>query len=202
MQVNSEFTLPPLLGPSLWQFRAWAGSEQIRLSGAFIFERGRPFSQIKILGSNGPLRFSIPVKKHPPGASLADIRIDHIQKWQNQIWRSLVSCYKKSPYFDFYEKELEILFYQKPDLLTEFTMPLFQWLLNQYFPTKPVSAILAPESFGASAGKPSHFFFEKPESSENQDWPYTQVFGQVFEGNLSMWDALFCMGPKFGIVRN
>ncbi len=200
MNFNST-TIPPLLGPELWQFRQWSLCEELLISSQFPFERGRPFSQIKILGSNGPLRFSIPVKKHPSGSPLSDILMDHTQKWQNQIWRSLVTCYKKSPYFDFYQKELETLFYRRPEFLVDFTQPVFIWLLKQYFPKKSVSVILAPEFQSGRIEKPYDFSPEMDEKAENNLWKYARVFGQEFESRVSVWDALFCMGPNFGINK-
>jgi hypothetical protein len=199
--MEKKCLLFPQLGPELASFQNLGSFSEIGFYTQLPFERGNSLNRIKILGSNAVLSFGIPLKKYGAKSMLGEIQIDYIQKWQNQIWRSLVSCYRKSPYFGFYERELEQLFYQSPDLLVDFTIPIHTWLLNQYFPKKKISVILAPEETEIHD-------FEllplRPNGDEGMDFntpAYPQVFGQKFVGGLSVWDSLFCMGPNFGINK-
>src|SRR4030043_240854 len=60
-----------------------------------------------IYGANGPLTLVIPVKKkHSIKNIITDIRIDYNTEWQNIHWKSLVSAYQNTPFFEFYRDEV------------------------------------------------------------------------------------------------
>jgi hypothetical protein len=190
-----------LYGPGLFDIVKVEETENFILSDQFLFERAKPFTTIKILGPNRVIQLSIPVKKYEKGCLLSDIKIDYLQKWQNQHWRSLQSCYGRSPFFEYFKNDLEDLFYRNPEFLIEFTVPLFIWVLKQYLPKKDISVNLAQKTdvLQPINGLPLSYSWNK--TDEKDSLQYTQVFGKEFVPNLSVWDSLFCAGPNFGICK-
>ena len=193
--------IAPLYAPDLEDLNLWQTQPEIQIGLHFPFERATKLTQMKMLGPNGAFQLYIPVKKHAKGTQVSEIEIDYIQKWQNQHWRSLQSCYGRSPYFEYFQKEVKNLFHQSPQYLTDFTVPILVWLCKQYFPIKKISVILAQnlETFQPKELLP----LSDKQGKACQEWPlrYTQVFGQEFVSGLSVWDALFCAGPNFGIRK-
>lgn len=193
--------IPPLYGPTLefvWSLR---NAHTFWIDGEQPFQRATLCSRMHILGSNSVISLSIPVLKHPKGAPLREICIDYHQKWQDQHWRSLVSCYNRSPYFEYFRSDLEALFYARTENLLAFLRPITQWLLSQYFPKKTISDNLAEIQGQIQPLNPVLVSQPQKFSSELPMVTYTQVFGQNFVKNLSIWDALFCIGPNFGNTK-
>lgn len=66
-----------------------------------------------IYSANGPLTLSIPLVKQQDKELITDKLISYQEDWQKQHWRAIVSAYKNSPYFEYFEDELKP-FYEKP----------------------------------------------------------------------------------------
>ena len=193
--------IPPYYAPDLEDLNSLSSLSEIQINIHFPFERANKLTQLKILGPNGVFVVSIPIKKYAKGSPVSEIKIDYLQKWQNQHWRSLQSCYGRSPYFEYFHEELKNLFYQSPQFLTDFSVPLLVWICKQYFPLKKISVILAQNQEDFQPNQLLPVSYKQDISVLSGPQPYTQVFGQEFVSGLSMWDALFCAGPNFGIRK-
>src|SRR5688572_763281 len=75
------------------------------------FEKMSYRNRFIISAANGPLKLSIPLQGgRDQRAAMKDILVSNDQDWQKQHWRTLVSAYNRSPYFEFYAISLEQLF--------------------------------------------------------------------------------------------
>ena len=195
-------TLPSLYGFPAYAIPTLAESDEVRIRTDFIFEKSTGMNRMKILGANGPILLSIPVKKHTKGTPASDIQIDYIQKWQSQHWRSIQSAYGKSPYFEYYKAELEEMYTQTPERLVDFTSVLMKWILSQYHPKIQISVILAqnPETFNPA--EPLLLRWKEDIPASGTDFSYHQVFGEKFVTGLGALDHLFCEGTKFWKLQN
>lgn len=154
-----------------------------------------------IYGTNGPLTLVIPVKKkHGIKNIITDIRIDYDNDWQNIHWKSLVSAYQNSPFFEFYKDELCELIFSKDEYLVGFNLKLLNHItgiLNldgSYSLSKDYSGNAELHDYRQTISPKKRLrrhdrFFE----------PVT--YRQVFEGkhgfipNLSVVDLIFNAGP-------
>ncbi|HRH33981.1 MAG TPA: WbqC family protein [Catalimonadaceae bacterium] len=154
-------------------------------------------NRMSVLGANGIINLTIPVKKHPSGMPFFEIQIDHMQKWQNQHWRTLLSAYGKSPFFHYYKEEFEEIINNKPLLLIDFTIPIMKWVHKQLFRTGEFSVNMSP--WGKEILENSIYpTLANPENGLLEPEPiYCQVFGDKFVRGLSILDALFCEGPGY-----
>lgn len=196
---NSENTiyLPPLYGLETTDFTNFPKVEKWNLYQDFHFVYGHKFNHLTILGSGGPIRLTIPVKKHKKGTPLYDIQIDYLQKWQHQHWRSILSCYSKSPYFQYFKNEIENFFLSSPKLLIDFTTPISKWIILLLYPKSVVTAKMALANFEIFQENLLPIQIFEDIRLKNQGPSYVQVFGQKFVPSLSILDAIFCVGPGF-----
>lgn len=151
-----------------------------------------------IAHSNGKLLLNIPVKHSKNGnrQKTKDILVENDFPWQDHHWKSLQSAYRTSPFFEFYEDDLEPIFTEKVERLMEFNLNIFNILCEiigidievshtTEFEKKPEIDDLR---ILVNAKRKSTFKCEK----------YTQVHeaNHSFLPNLSVLDLLFNEGPN------
>src|SRR5688572_2032811 len=79
-----------------------------------------------VAGANGMITLTIPLVKGRNQKSLTkDIRMDNRSRWQDHHWKTITSCYKRSPWFDFYFDELEALYKTPCDFLVDWNFACF-----------------------------------------------------------------------------
>jgi hypothetical protein len=160
-------------------------------------------NRCQVAGSQGRIDLSIPLEKGRDQKTLMkNVRIAGAHRWQDQHWRTLLACYSRSPWFEFYRDELGEL-YRKPfQFLLDWNLACFEW-------TGRVLALSATVGF-TEAYRP--VYEERdwldgrgqllPRNIRDTDrWPpvvYRQVFGEItgFIPNLSILDLLFCEGQR------
>lgn len=151
-----------------------------------------------IYGANGKLQLSIPIiHTQKERQKYRDIKIYHAENWQDIHWKSLETAYRTSPYFEFYEDELQPLFTEKAEYLLDFNLKCLetvldclQWNLNSS-KTKIYQKKVEDQldyRYLANARKEPAYNFDN----------YMQVFNSKhgFIPNLSILDLLFNEGPN------
>jgi hypothetical protein len=109
-----------------------AGVHALTIDTAEHYQKMSYRNRYRISGSNNPVLLSIPLtngrNQHTP---VAEVRIHNEERWQTQHWRTLVSVYKRSPFFDHYEDSLRPLFETEFNLLTDFNKVALTWVKQQ-----------------------------------------------------------------------
>jgi hypothetical protein len=155
-----------------------------------------------VVGANGPINLSIPVLDgREQKKLLKDVSIDNRKPWQSQHWKTITSCYKRSPWFEFFEPELDELYGRPVEVLSDWNRICFEWVIG-----KLGMAIHVDYSKYVSGAQPA---------PEVVDWRnkltpkllqadaetpvrYHQVFEERigFIPHLSILDLLFCEGKN------
>jgi 3',5'-cyclic AMP phosphodiesterase CpdA len=166
------------------------------LHGHYLKQNFR--NRTEIYGANGKLNLIIPVEKHKNHTALQDIKISYDHFWQKQHWRSIASAYRSSPYFEFYEEELETVFMKHYTHLVEFNLALQNKILDLLSMSPIVS--FSKEHHKEIEGFRDYrgYFTPKNKSLEVPKEPYNQVFEEKygFLPNLFILDLLFNEGPN------
>lgn len=85
-------------------------------------------NRCRILSPNGVLTLAIPVShdtRH--NIPMKEVKISNDHPWQRIHWRSLESCYRSSPFFEYFEHSVKPL-YEKPyTYLAEYNL---EWILT------------------------------------------------------------------------
>ncbi|MEY4050483.1 MAG: hypothetical protein RL262_1317 [Bacteroidota bacterium] len=171
------------------------------------FDSHAPFTKMSfknkmvILSAQGPLALTIPiVGGRDQKTAINNIRIAYDAPWQAQHFKALKTCYKRAPYFEYYEADLEKLYTTKTELLIEFLEACHQflqkavkgkWKLIQY--NEYVQKIKEEETKKEIHPWQPNNYAQFPIQHE-----YQQVFTSPsgFIQNLSILDMLFCVGGK------
>ena len=169
-----------------------------------VFDLDEPFTKMSfknrmvIVTSQGPLMLTIPIvggrdQKTP----IKDIRIAYDSPWSAQHLKSIITCYKRAPYFEYYEESLTALYEKKPEKLVDFLLQCSDWLQTQLkvnwelrLPHDQVDLDVVlkyhdpwlPKNYNQLNGLPK----------------YQQVFSDQldFVTNASILDMLFCVGGR------
>lgn len=157
-------------------------------------------NRMVLAGSNGLVHLSVPLEKgRDQKQLLKDVRISYTLPWQLQHWRTIESCYNRSPFFEYYRDWLEPFYQRRPVFLLDMNRDLTAWLVKQLKLTARLGETneflpVYPSDFTDYRGKwlPRNF----QQSSSNIH--YQQVFSDRigFQPNLSILDLLFCEGPN------
>lgn len=60
--------------------------------------------------SGEPITLSVPVRKVDHKQFTRDVEVSYEQHWQHQHWQAILSAYKKTPYFDYYQDYVRALY--------------------------------------------------------------------------------------------
>jgi hypothetical protein len=129
-----------------------------------------------------------------------DVQIDNSLPWQSQHYRSILSAYRRAPFFEFYEEGLEKLFRSKTGFLVDWNLACLEWLREQTAAKWRYTLTANYQDSGDTPGIRDlrDWFFPRWISERVKGvLPYRQVFEERhgFVSNLSILDLLFCAGP-------
>ena len=152
-----------------------------------------------IYGANGKLSLNIPVKhtKTDGRKKTKDTLVENNFPWQDQHYKSLKSAYQSSPFFEFFEDDLAVLFNKKYVYLVDLNIDTYLFvtdalqLSQSYSKTKEYEISPVVNDYrDFSVAKNGNISIEMNR--------YTQIFDDKFGfiGNLSILDLLFMEGPN------
>ncbi|MBC8111371.1 MAG: WbqC family protein, partial [Verrucomicrobia bacterium] len=124
----TENTAPLLIElhylPCLAYFSAIKNAETVFLETCENFQKQTCRNRCYLLGAHQIACLTIPVKHSPQKILICDVAIDYSQRWQPIHWRTIVSAYRKSPFFDYYIADFEKVFTSQPKFLFDFNEQL------------------------------------------------------------------------------
>jgi len=159
-----------------------------------------------ILSAQGPLNLTIPILGgREQRTAIKDVLIAYDAPWQAQHFKAIKTCYKRAPYFEYYEADLEKLYTTKKKYLVNFLEDCHQFLQKSI--KGKWELIDCKEPINEPIIEPINEEVKKvsalPWQPNNYDqfaiqYPYMQVFesSKGFISNLSILDWLFCEGGK------
>jgi len=147
-----------------------------------------------IVTASGKLSLSIPLIKQADKELISDKKISYAEDWQKQHWRTIVSAYKNSPYFEFFEDEFKPFYENQFEFLLDYNTHLLQTILHILRVKKQIEFTQTFE-----LNPPQVIDLRNLSDIEKIDVEvksYYQVFADKigFTPNVSCLDALFNIG--------
>ncbi|MBR1625775.1 MAG: WbqC family protein, partial [Bacteroidales bacterium] len=170
-----------------------------------------------VLSSQGLLNIIVPTKKTNDRKVITrDIEISYSQRWNTEAWRTIFSCYGKSPFFIYYADKVKEILFKQHKYLIDLNLEIFNFLQQ----TIRLTCCLTVTS-QYSTDKTDNYrdiFLPKNRCKDGKDlMPYYQCFSPTspsqkdsktdtnngFYTNLSSLDLLFNLGNESSdYIRN
>jgi hypothetical protein len=193
-----KILLHPSYFPSIAQMVAVAKAEEIIFEVQDNYQKQTYRNRAYIAHSNGKLLLNVPIKHTKDGRrqKTIDVRVENDFAWQSHHWKSLQSAYRTSPFFEFYEDDLEPLFTGPVIGLMEHNLHIFSVLMDLLGIDIPLSKTEAYQTDN-SEGDYRFLIQAKKEKQYGFD-QYIQVLvaHHGYLENLSVLDLLFNEGPN------
>ncbi|QDO95760.1 WbqC family protein [Formosa sediminum] len=190
--------LHPTYFPNIAHMAVMAQSDVVTFEMDDNFAKQTYRTRTYIYGANGKLLLNIPVVYTQKNRQkYRDVKISYAEDWQSVHWKSLLSAYKTSPFFEYYEDDLRPLFETKAEYILDFNMNCFEVISECLQLEKSIQETQEFKHDIVGASDLRHLV--NPKSDLNfQNEKYTQVFDDKhgFINNLSVLDLLFNEGPN------
>ncbi len=156
-------------------------------------------NRCRILGANKVLSLSIPISSGNKNIPMDEVRLDYTHRWLNEHWRSIISAYNKSPFFEYYEPHVHDILFRKHERLLDLNMEILTFCLKALH----IDTTIRFTEIYQMSDEDNLLDMRSVIQPKNKDFyrnsfhpkPYIQIFGQKFVANLSILDLLSCVGP-------
>ena len=181
-------------GPVQWYQKLYrADGVSIDADETFVKQSFR--NRCYIAAANGVQALTVPVEK---ARLTRDVRISDHGDWRRIHWNAITSAYGESPFFEYYQDDLQPFYERRWTFLIDFNEEIRQTvcdLIDIQPNLSPLSSHLSPliTDF-RMAINPKHPAVD----ADFVPKPYYQVYASRygFQPNLSVLDLLLNMGPE------
>ncbi|MGM9736107.1 MAG: WbqC family protein [Candidatus Cryptobacteroides sp.] len=176
------------------------------------FQKQSYRTRCRIYAADGVQDLSVPVVHDGKGGGIpiASVRVDYSKPWLIQHQRAIVSAYRTSAYFEYYQDELFSIMDSRPETLLELNTRILRFFISKtglavdlrmtdcFFPD---GCQTSPDgTMGGCTDLRTAIHPKRPDTvlaDLGLEKPYFQVFSPKygFKSNLSIMDLLFNEGP-------
>lgn len=183
--------------------------KQIASANSIVIDIHEPFKKMSyrnrtsIVSAQGPLLLTVPIQNgRDQKVPIHEVKISYNENWPSKHLKALSSCYKRSPFFEYYEDGLRQLLHKEYAYLLELNMHTIEWLSKVLKTEFNISKTTEATSYLDPNFKDVRDTSNASNLSQNiANQAYPQVFSDKIEfiPNASILDLLFCMGPSANI---
>ena len=193
--------------PCISYFKELANSTAVSIDQHESFKKMSFRNRCIVVGANGLINLTVPVEGGRNTKQMVkDVRISYAENWQQQHWKTILSSYAKSPFFEYYQNEIEQLIKKKNTFLIDKNMEIIYWFVKKF---KLQTIVKLSSSTQSELAIIDFSCINKWMPSKYvEDNGTAIVYNQMFEDklgfkeNVSVLDLIFCEGPSKNILIN
>lgn len=161
-------------------------------------------NRCRFYAADGAQTLNFPVRHEDFGKPISQMRIDWKTDWLTRHERAIISAYRTSPYFEYYQDELFAILDSRPELMLDFNTQILRFFLRKTGITADIRFTSEWEAVTIEGDKVTDLreaIHPKRPNTILKDLglerPYWQVFSPKhgFIPGLSIMDLLFNEGP-------
>lgn len=161
-------------------------------------------NRCRFYAADGAQTLNFPVRHEDFGKPISQMRIDWKTDWLTRHERAIISAYRTSPYFEYYQDELFAILDSRPELMLDFNTQILKFFLRKTGIPADISFTSEWEAVTIERHKVTDLreaIHPKRPNTILKDLgvgkPYWQVFSPKygFIPGLSIMDLLFNEGP-------
>jgi hypothetical protein len=192
-----DILLHPTYFPSISHFVAIAQAQKITFEMEDNFQKQTNRNRTYIYSPNGIQLLNIPVKHSKEGnQKTKDIQIETDADWQKQHFKSLEAAYRNSPFFEFFEDDIQKVYEKKHKFLMDLNFDTFD-IVSKFLRMKFAYDTTTEYFHEINSESITDFRYLVNGKKDNSTFEsYTQVFDDKhgFISNLSVLDLVFNEG--------
>jgi hypothetical protein len=186
--------------PNITYFSSLLKYGEIWIEAHEYYQKQSYRNRCQILTSNGKIDLTVPIVHTGNKVLIRDVQIDYSQNWTEKHWRTFVTAYSKSPFFEYFAPYFESIYKKKSIFLFDLNLEILTVCLKllRISPTIHLTEsydIVVPDRHIDIRNEihpkkqPDLGYFYRPVA-------YRQNFGNEFVANLSVIDLLMCKGVQ------
>ena len=145
-----------------------------------------------ILHAAGFHRLIVPIRHQPSKEAMGLVCVDDAKKWRGNHWKSIQTAYGRSPYLEYYDREIKDCLGVESQFLLDINLKILRFFIDLW--QLPIQVALS-----------SSFYPYETTDNRLEDWlrpdKLEKNYHQVFSGfgnnysHISALDLLCCEGP-------
>jgi WbqC-like protein family len=190
-----DILIHPTYFPSISHFVAIAKADKITYEMEDNFQKQTNRNRMYVYSPNGIQLLNIPVKHSKTSyQKTKDVKIENDFDWQKQHFKSLEAAYRSSPFFEYFEDELQPIFEKKKNFLMDLNLETID-LVSRFLRIKNLH-----ETTKEYFAEVSQFTDFRNLANGKKDLSQFDIYPQVFDdkfgflNNLSVLDLIFNEG--------
>lgn len=104
-------------------------SDLFILLDTVAFQKNGLQNRNQIKTAQGAHWLTVPIRQHL-GQEIRNVQIDNSTDWRRKHWQTIQQCYRKTPVFNEYARDLEALYAREWDALSELNIELISMMLR------------------------------------------------------------------------
>lgn len=180
IEIKKPNTIPPFPALNWWQEAL--SNKNIFINEDIPYNKSNPQNRYYLTGAQGIQLLTIPIKRgRNQRTKIKDVLISYDFDWQSHHWKTIKTLYERSPFFEYFEAEIRVLFEDKIVYLLEWNKKSILLMNHLAQLNLEITTDLREKS---------------DENLPLKQAIYHQVFEDKvgFQPNCSILDLLFCEG--------
>ncbi len=195
--MNSVLLTTEYFGP-ISSYRAIEQSSAAYIEYHENYQKKSYRNRCRLLSPNGVILLSIPLSSGKNSkCPIQEVTISYQNDWIAEHFQSFLSCYGKSPYYEYYIDGIMSILHQKHTRLIDLNSALLDFMVKKIGLETPIGKTSSYLKDIDILDLRAHTYLNRskitpPSVSYNQVWSDRYPFEQ----DLSILDLLFCKGPE------